>query len=363
MVAYDIENNFKGKKVFITGHTGFKGTWLTILLERFGSIVRGYSLDPPSTPSLFESVKSNLSIDSIIGDINDFDFLNQKIVEFKPDYIFHLAAQPLVRKSYNETRETFSTNIIGTANLLESLKNLQKECVSVLITTDKVYENLEISYAYKELDRLGGYDPYSSSKACAELIINSYRQSFFNVEKWNSHSKSIASARAGNVIGGGDWAEDRLLPDIIRAVYSKKKVVVRNPNSIRPWQHVLDPLMGYLTLACKMKSNPTKYSSSWNFGPTEDGLMSVIELAEFTLMNLGFGEIEIINNVKLPHEAKLLQLDINKALQQLDWRPKISSKNAVEMSVKWYEGYYLQNYRAYDLCINDIQTYLNLDNE
>lgn len=360
MVKNNLINSFKGKKVFVTGHTGFKGTWLSILLQNFGSIVRGFSLEPPSTPSLFDSVSPRLTIDTIIGDVNNFEHLRKSILDFKPDYIFHLAAQPLVRKSYIDPIETFSTNIIGTANLLESVKLLENECVVILVTTDKVYENLEIQYAYNELDKLGGYDPYSSSKACAELVINSYRNSFFNIKNWNNHLKSISSVRAGNVIGGGDWAQDRLLPDIIRAANLNQKVLVRSPHAVRPWQHVLDPLMGYLTLAALMKNDSKKYSSAWNFGPELNGSLSVIEFVDLTLKILGFGQSEIINNNSQPHEAKLLQLDITKATQLLNWKPLISSKEAVKLSVDWYKRYYADKNQAYELCMNDIETYFKL---
>ncbi len=363
MVENNFLSTFKGKKVFITGHTGFKGAWLSVLLQCFGANIRGYSLTPPTTPSLFESIKSRLTIESIIGNINDQTHLNNSIIEFKPDFIFHLAAQPLVRQSYQDPLETFSTNIIGTANLLESVKLLDNECVVILVTTDKVYENLDISYAYNESDKLGGYDPYSSSKACAELVINSYRNSFFNIHNWNSHLKSISSVRAGNVIGGGDWAQDRLLPDIIKAAQEDKKVLVRNPHSIRPWQHVLDPLIGYITLASLMKKDPLKYSSAWNFGPTNETTLSVIELVDFTLHNLGYGSREIEENRSHLHEAKLLQLDISKAIHDLNWRPLFNSKIAVKLSVDWYKGFYLDSSKAFDLCMNDIEKYFQLLNE
>ena len=280
------QNTFKNKKVFLTGHTGFKGTWMTIWLEILGAKVRGYALKP-ETPSLFNEVKKHLKIDSVISDIRDKKKLEEEILAFQPDYIFHLAAQPLVRESYKIPVETFEVNVLGTANVLDAVRNLKKECVVVIVTTDKVYENIEKDYAYKEADKLGGYDPYSASKAAAEIVTESYRQSFFNPIEFSKHKKSIATARAGNVIGGGDYASDRIVPDIFRSLSKGQIINVRNPKAIRPWQHVLEPLSGYLSLAASMKNEPQEFASAYNFGPKIKDVRTVEELVKQAIKTWG----------------------------------------------------------------------------
>jgi CDP-glucose 4,6-dehydratase len=362
MVNIDLFDNYKGKKVFVTGHTGFKGTWLCYLLSKHGAILKGYSLEPNTNPSLFLSIRKYINIESIFADINDPQRLEQEILEFEPDFIFHLAAQPLVRKSYKEPLDTFATNILGTANLLNSIISLEKTCVVILITTDKVYDNKEWNYPYREIDKLGGYDPYSSSKAAAELIINSYRSSYFNLDDVSKHKKLIASVRAGNVIGGGDWTEDRLIPDIIKSLVDKRPVIIRNPYSIRPWQHVLEPIFGYLKLGINLLSDPKKFSGSWNFGPNLSDNLSVISIANKALEIWGEGEIEIQESLKNVHEAKLLKLDISKAKYELNWEPIMDSNSAILKTIEWYKSFYKNNELAIDLVENDINFFFSKKN-
>ena len=333
-------NCLKGKKVFVTGHTGFKGSWLLCLLEFFGAEVMGYALESNTDPSLFSVVQGDKLCRSVIGDIRDVSFLQKSILDFKPDFIFHLAAQPIVLTSYKIPAETFEVNVIGTANVLDGMKLLDKPCIGVMITTDKVYENSETGQAYKETDRIGGYDPYSASKACCEIVIDSYRKSFFNPVEYKKHQKSIASARAGNVIGGGDWAADRLIPDVVRALSGDKVIKIRNPQSVRPWQHVLEPLSGYLKLAEKMFYNPQQFASSFNFGPDLNDVMTVREMSEMALKIWGEGEIVFSENNNLLHEAGLLNLDISKAKEQLNWNPKMKAEMALIYTIDWYKEFY-----------------------
>ena len=331
---------YKDKRVFVTGHTGFKGGWLLMLLKHLGAETAGYALSPNTTPDLFSVIDGEKLCKSIIGDIRDTQKLHKTIVDFQPDFVFHLAAQPIVRTSYQIPAETFEVNVIGTANVLDGIRLLEKPCVGVMITTDKVYQNNETGQAYKEKDRLGGYDPYSASKACAELVIDSYRKSFFNPENYSSHQKTIASARAGNVIGGGDWAADRLIPDIVRALSENKTIPIRNPKAIRPWQHVLEPLSGYLTLGALMALKPTLYADEYNFGPTPHDELTVKEMAELALKIWGSGNIEFPDLENQPHEAGLLSLDISKAAEKLDWKPKWNAEQALTATLEWYKRYY-----------------------
>ena len=334
-----LENYYKGKKVFLTGHTGFKGSWLLCWLEFLGAEVMGYALPPEKSEDLYHVINGDSICHSILEDIRDQDKLADAILQFKPDFIFHLAAQPLVRRSYQQPVDTFEVNVIGTANILEAVRGLTKPCISVIVTTDKVYENYEKDYAYKETDRLGGYDPYSASKAASELVVNSYRNSFFNNAEVNTYGKSIASARAGNVIGGGDWAEDRIIPDIVRAVSSGSEIRLRNPKAIRPWQHVLDPLMGYLLLAARMVENPKKYSEAWNFGPmNEDADLSVKQLAIKAIEIWGQGSIKNASSKEHVHEAQLLKLDVIKSLEKLNWKPKLKPEKAIEWTLDFYKN-------------------------
>jgi CDP-glucose 4,6-dehydratase len=344
------------KKVFLTGHTGFKGSWLLSWLASLGAIVRGYSLAPENKTDLYNTIDGDNLCESIIADIRDKECLKKEILEFQPDFIFHLAAQPLVRLSYKIPLETFEINTLGTANLLDSLRFLEKPCTVIIITTDKVYENKEIEYSYVETDRLGGFDPYSASKAAAELIINSYRNSFFNESDFNVHQKGIASVRAGNVIGGGDWAKDRIVPDIVRALQKNNIIEVRNPKSVRPWQHVLEPLFGYLYLGAKILETPNKYNSAWNFGPQKNDIFSVEQLVKVAIKCWGSGDYQVPHLNYQPHEAVLLALDINKTIKELGWNPKLTAEQSIEWTILWYKNK-VQNYSSLK---EQIDTYLNL---
>lgn len=348
---------YKNKKVFVTGHTGFKGTWLSIWLQSLGAQVKGYSLNPESDESLFESVKSKLECESVISDIRDKEKLQSEILNFKPDFIFHLAAKALVRYSYSFPLETFETNISGTANLLNSLIKLENECKVIIVTTDKVYENKEWIYPYRENDELGGYDPYSASKACAEIVTSSFRNSFFNLNKFETHRKSISTARAGNVIGGGDYSEDRIIPDLIKSFKTNSKVKIRNPESVRPWQHVLDPLSGYLLLGCRMNTDPKSFSDAYNFGPSIESNLTVLQLVEIALSLWRSGSFEISENKNEPHEASQLRLDISKSMIRLGWNPKWDSHKAVEKTILWYKNNLDKSIPDFEMCLNDIDNY------
>lgn len=328
------ESNFwKNKKVFITGHTGFKGSWMSIWLNMLGANVKGYSLQPPSEPSLFEEANVSLFLNSEINDIRIFNNLNKSIQEFSPEIIFHMAAQPLVRASYNIPLETYETNVIGTANLLQAAVNSSSVKAIVNITTDKCYENIEVDIGYKETDRMGGSDPYSSSKGCAELVTSAYRESFLKQK-----NIGIASARAGNVIGGGDWAEDRLIPDILRAFKLIKPVVIRNPKATRPWQHVLEPLSGYLLLAEKLFSDPVRFSEGWNFGPHYDDVKPVDWILDYMTKLWPNSSWQLDSSIN-PHEANLLKLDISKAESQLNWVPTWNLETSLEKIVQWQHSW------------------------
>ena len=328
------EGFWKGKKVLITGHTGFKGSWLTLWLKLLGAEVCGFALLPESSPNLFENLELEKQVTSIIGDVRRLDVFEKVLNDFKPEIIFHLAAQSLVRKSYREPVETYLTNVIGTVNVLDAVRRGDFVKSVVIITTDKVYENKEWHWAYRENERLGGFDPYSNSKACAELAVAAYRNSFF------AESETlIATARAGNVIGGGDWSEDRLLPDVFRSLIFGEKLEIRNPYSVRPWQHALEPLSGYMKLAEKLYNGEKSFAESWNFGPAEEDSKPVGWILE---------EIKRIWNEPVnwqiaegiqPHEARLLKLDSAKAKNELKWSPKLSLDEAVEMTVQWYRGF------------------------
>jgi CDP-glucose 4,6-dehydratase len=356
LVRMLLSNSFKGKKVFLTGHTGFKGSWLLTWLHLLGAQVKGYSLAPLPSQQLYTAIEGDELCDSVIANILDAEKLEKEIVGFKPDIIFHLAAQPLVRYSYEEPLETFNVNAIGTANVLNAVRKLEKPCQVVAITTDKVYYNTEADYAYKETDRLGGYDPYSASKAAAEIIIDSYRNSFVNPKDVAQHGKSIAVARAGNVIGGGDWAKDRIIPDIIRALQNQEPVQVRNPKAIRPWQHVIEPLFGYLLLASKMANDPVQYAGAYNFGPVSDDCWEVQKVVNKAIEAWGGGKFHTPSvDYKAVHEAGILKLDIDKAQQQLNWRPVFNAAEAIEKAVLWYRNFTGPN--ALDLVQKDITYY------
>ncbi|TAH39167.1 MAG: CDP-glucose 4,6-dehydratase [Bacteroidetes bacterium] len=354
----NFKKTFRNKKVFLTGHTGFKGAWMCVWLTLLGARVKGYALKPEKN-SLYNLVKSKLKIDSVIADVRDSDRLRKELVSFNPDFVFHFAAQALVRRSYKLPVETFETNVTGTVNVLDALRSLRKKCVCVIVTTDKVYENIETDYAYKETDKLGGYDPYSASKAAAEIVVNSYRLSYFHPEEYKKHKKSVATARAGNVIGGGDFAEDRIMPDIVRALSAKKTLVVRNPDAIRPWQHVLEPLHGYLSLAASMVAKPQKFASAYNFGPKLNDTFTVEALVRLAINNWKSGSYKIVKSKNAPHEAGLLKLSIAKVKKDINWQPKWKSSKAISATVDWYKNIHLQNQNAYDLCEKDIEDYLS----
>lgn len=340
MAVTDQLKSFSGKRVFITGHTGFKGSWLSYWLQSLGAIVKGYSLPPLTEPNLFSLLKLDRDVESVIGNINDYSTLSRELIDFRPDFIFHLAAQPLVRKSYKDPLNTFQTNVVGTANVLQALNHLQKPCICICITTDKVYQNNEWIYPYRENDRLGGYDPYSASKACSEMVISSFSNSYFNIHTYREHNKAIASARAGNVIGGGDWSEDRLLPDIVKSLSEKKDIIIRNPSAVRPWQHVMEPLAGYMQLALSLQQDVYKYSGGWNFGPQTEDNFSVLELSKIAINIWGEGNINISQDANAPHEAHLLRLDISKAVGELKWSPKMRAEEAIRRTIRWYKAFY-----------------------
>jgi len=327
---------YGGRKVLVTGHTGFKGAWLCAALRLLGADVKGYSLPPDQPNGLFELLEPLQPVASVLADIRDRDRLRREVLDFAPDFIFHLAAQPLVRRSYAIPSETFEVNVVGTANLLEAANALPGSCTIVVITTDKVYENKESDILYTESDALGGYDPYSASKACTELVVQSFRSSFFNVHQYAQHGKAVASARAGNVIGGGDWNEDRIIPDIVRSLQKGEAIPVRNPHAVRPWQHVLEPIAGYLQLGARLHAQPRDYSQAYNFGPAPDDHLSVKELVETAIRSWGEGSWIDQSDPGQPHEAGLLKLSIQKALAELDWRPRLNAATAIDWTIRWY---------------------------
>jgi CDP-glucose 4,6-dehydratase len=345
---------WKDKKVFLTGHTGFKGSWLSLWLQSMGAVVKGYSLAPPTTPSLFVVADVAASMESQIGDIRDLESLKESLLGFNPDILIHMAAQPLVRLSYVEPVDTYTTNVIGTVNVLESARACPNLKAIVSVTTDKCYENKEWAWGYRENEPMGGHDPYSSSKGCAELVSSAYRNSFFNTKD----SAALATARAGNVIGGGDWADDRLIPDILKAFENSKSVVVRNPLSTRPWQHVLEPLSGYLVLAEHLYQYGQEYAEAWNFGPKEEDCKPVNWILDQMVSTWGEGagwELDQNNN---PHEAGFLKLDCSKAALKLHWHPRWNLEHTLSLIVNWH-----QDWRAgksmNEICLKEITNYSN----
>jgi len=325
-----------GKRVFITGHTGFKGSWLSIWLANMGAQVTGYALAPNTSPNLYEVLDVGGSIcQSHIGDIRDIAHLRQAITDASPEIVLHMAAQPLVRYSYEHPLETYSTNVMGTVNLLECVRALNTVKAVVVVTTDKCYENKEWEWGYREIDALGGHDPYSSSKGCAELVTAAYRESYFQAKKYHEHRVAIASARAGNVIGGGDWSADRLIPDAFRAFEAKRALVIRNPLATRPWQHVLEPLSGYLILAKALYLSGKEFNGGWNFGPKNEDARSVNEVINLLMDNWEFESNWIQEKNEQPHEANSLILDCSKASQRLGWTPEWSLEKAIKETVGW----------------------------
>ncbi|WP_312688206.1 CDP-glucose 4,6-dehydratase [Kosakonia sp.] len=330
---------WKGKRVFITGHTGFKGSWLTLWLQSMGAVLKGYSLNPPTEPSLYDSAGVDKLIDSTIGDIRNFEQLSAAIGEFKPEIVFHMAAQPLVRLSYDEPIDTYSTNVMGTVHLLEAVKRVGGVKAVVNITSDKCYDNREWVWGYREHEAMGGYDPYSNSKGCAELVASAYRNSFFNEKDYEKHGVALASVRAGNVIGGGDWAKDRLIPDILRSFEKQQTVIIRNPHAIRPWQHVLEPLSGYITIAQRLYNEGPAFAEGWNFGPREDDAKPVQFIVE-TMVNIwGDDAAWLLDGNEHPHEAHYLKLDCSKARMRLGWQPRWDLVETLERIVKWHKAW------------------------
>ncbi len=324
-----------GKRVFLTGHTGFKGSWLSLWLQSLGAEVTGYSLAPPTDPSLFEAADVASGMTSIQGDIRDLALLTKAMQDASPEIVIHMAAQSLVRHSYEEPVETYATNVMGTVNVLESVRHTRGIRSVVSVTTDKCYENREWSWGYRENEAMGGYDPYSSSKGCAELVSSAYRSSFFNIDAHSKHGVALATARAGNVIGGGDWAKDRLIPDMIDAFEEGRAAMIRNPHAIRPWQHVLEPLCGYLTLAERLFEEGPAFAEGWNFGPNDDDAKPVEWIATQLTHQWGPGAAWTNDGRQHPHEASYLKLDISKARSRLNWAPALRLTEALELIVEW----------------------------
>lgn len=337
-----MQNFYKDKKVLITGHSGFKGAWLSKILFNWGAEVIGISLPPHTSPNLFSALNIHSKIArSYFEDIRDFKKIKEIIEKEKPEIIFHLAAQAIVRDSYDDPLNTYYSNTLGTANIMQAVKETDFVKSLIIITTDKVYENKEWIYPYKEIDALGGHDPYSASKAAADIITNSYIKSFFNPDSYGEkHNTLVSIVRAGNIIGGGDWSKDRLIPDMIRGVFEHKEpFIIRNPNSIRPWQHVFEPLRGYLKLGQELYNGSKHLSGAWNFGPNEESFVRVEELIQKAVAMLGQGEYKVIED-KSKHEANLLKLDINKAKNILNWHPKLNFENSLKITIDWYDQFY-----------------------
>lgn len=330
-----ILSTYQGKKVFITGHTGFKGSWLTYLLIQLGAEVRGFSLEMDASPNHFELLNLENKIDHIVGDISDLSSLERAVKDYQPEFVFHLAAQAIVKDSYDDPVKTFNTNIMGSVNLLESVKRCNSVKSLVYITSDKCYENSEWVWGYRENDQLGGHDPYSASKGASELVFSAYSRSFFSARM----NFGAASARAGNVIGGGDWAANRIIPDCIRAIENNVPIKLRNPNATRPWQHVLEPINGYLMLGALLYSKQEAYAGSWNFGPSTSKVRTVNEVANDIISYIGKGSIEIEGGQEHQHEANLLQLNCDKAKQIMGWSPRWDSEKTISATAKWYKVY------------------------
>lgn len=353
----DIYHDFyKGKRVLITGHTGFKGSWLSIWLHELGAKVIGVALDPVTAKDNFTLSGIGSKIVDLRGDIRDCKYIKDIFNTFQPEIVFHLAAQPLVRLSYDIPVDTYETNLMGTIHVMEAIRSTNSTKVGVMITTDKCYENKEQIWGYREDEPMGGYDPYSGSKGAAEIAISSWRRSYFNPEQYKKHNKSIASARAGNVIGGGDWSTDRIIPDCIKALEANKSIEIRNPRAIRPWQHVLEPLSGYMLLAAKMWEYPTTFCEGWNFGPSLESVSTVWDVASKVIDCYGKGQLDCVSCPDNLHEANMLMLDISKARFKLNWKPRMNTAQTIELTIDWYKRYANQN--VYDLCVEQIETFL-----
>lgn len=346
---------YKGKRVLVTGHTGFKGAWLSTWLRELGAKVLGYALQPYTEGDIFVVSGLDKKIEHTIGDIRDYKKVAEVFDSFKPEIVFHLAAQPLVLDSYKNPRETYEINVGGTVNVLESCRFCDSTKVIINVTTDKCYENLGEGHKYSEGDRLGGYDPYSSSKACSEIVTSSYRSSFLNPESFSQHRKSLSSVRAGNIIGGGDWRDNRIVPDCVRALKNAQPISVRNPHAVRPWQYVLEPLRGYLTLALKMHEEPRHYCGAWNFGPGSSSEISVSSLVKKIIQHWEGGIWECAPDSQDLHEADILRLDVEKVKKLLGWKAVLSIDEAVEYTMRWYK----EKNPDYDFCVEMIKDYEN----
>jgi CDP-glucose 4,6-dehydratase len=347
---------YKGRKVFITGHTGFKGSWLSILLHRLGADVYGYALKPHTTPSLYELANVDQLVSSTIGDIRDYNLLLKTIKEVQPVIIIHMAAQALVRESYKNPRETYEINVMGTVNLLDAARQVGSVKAILNVTTDKCYENKEWHWGYRENEPMGGYDPYSNSKGCSELVTSSFRSSFFNPKEYKIHGVALASARAGNVIGGGDWAEDRLIPDFMRAIMCGEKVKIHSPFAIRPWQHVLEPLSGYLALCVKLYSAGPTFAEAWNFGPDDSDAKNVEWITNKICELWGNGAAYELDSNPQPHEANYLKLDCSKVRALLNWNPRWNIETTLQMIVNWTKAYECNNDMR-EVCLSQIDKY------
>ncbi|MFH2066098.1 MAG: CDP-glucose 4,6-dehydratase [Pseudomonadota bacterium] len=327
-----------GKRVLITGHTGFKGGWLSLWLSLKGAIVTGYALKPPTDPSFFAKCRLDQCMTSVIGDIRDFEYLMSVAKQHQPEIVIHMAAQALVRPSYNNPIETYETNVMGTVNLLEVVRQLPGVKAVLIITSDKCYENREWEWGYREIDPMGGYDPYACSKGCAELITASFRNSYFSDSLYHDHGVALASARAGNVIGGGDWAQDRLVPDIWKSIEAGDSVQIRYPGTVRPWQHVLDPLHGYICLVEKLYNDGVEYAEGWNFGPDDSNCQPVLNLLKEFKHILGDRFNWSQDGNQHPHEAKMLKLDSSKARRRISWKPRLDLRTAIAWTIEWYRN-------------------------
>lgn len=349
---------FQGKRILITGHTGFKGSWLTLWLSKLGAEVHGYALPPNTIPNNYTASHVSEILESeCLADIRSQNTLTEYIHKVKPDCIFHLAAQPIVRRSYAEPVETFDANVMGSIYLMDAVRKMHRKCIVVMITSDKCYENTGKTEGYVETDAMGGHDPYSASKGCAELAISSYRRSFFPPEKIKDHGVSIASVRAGNVIGGGDWAEDRIIPDAVRAVTLGKPLEIRSPNAVRPWQHVLEPLSGYMLLAAKMITGESSLADGWNFGPKmNNNQVNVLGIIRQFYDVWGEGEVDCDTNYTNLHEAAYLTLSSKKSETFLGWKQQWDINDTVSKTANWYMKYYA-GCDAKELCMADIEEY------
>jgi CDP-glucose 4,6-dehydratase len=353
----DFSGFYNNKKVFLTGHTGFKGSWLSLWLSSLGAKVTGYALTPPTQPSLYELCSMDSLVTSVIGDVRNLDNLTKIMTDAQPELVIHMAAQPLVRDSYKIPVETYAINVMGTVHLLEAVRKCPSVKAVVIVTTDKCYENKEWPWGYRENEPMGGYDPYSNSKGCSELVTSAYRSSFFNIKDFGkTHTVSLASARAGNVIGGGDWAADRLIPDIIRSFLNNEKVLIRSPHAIRPWQHVLEPLSGYLLLAKKLFEDGPKYAEGWNFGPDDNDAKPVSWIVEKICERWGNGASYEIDRNPQPHEASYLKLDCSKAKSLLGWAPRWNLERALEEIIGWTKVY-AQGASVKDTMLRQIESY------